>query len=411
MALLSIDRSSLHSVLDQARARTDTLFALVRPNALYRRPVVERHRLIFYLGHLEAFDWNLIGAALGLPAFHADFDRLFAFGIDPEPGQMPQDSPADWPDAPEVYRYNAQVRRTLDSHVDEIPTRLLYVAIEHRFMHAETFTYLLHSLALADKRMSALSPSSNGPRPVQSLIDIPDGQVTLGQSRARLPGEMPFGWDNEYSEHVVAVPAFAISKYKVTNGQYLEFVRAGAPAPHFWIQRSSDWYLQTMFDQIPLPLDWPVYVTQREAQSYAVWAGASLPTEPQFHRAAYGTPSDDEQRYPWGDAPPDASRGNFNFCVWDPISVSASPLGDSAFGVSQLVGNGWEWTSTVFEPFPGFEPFHFYPGYSAPFFDGAHYVMKGGSSQTASCLLRRSFRNWFRPDYPYAYAGFRVVQN
>ena len=72
---------------------------------------------------------------------------------------------------------------------------------------------------------------------------------------------------------------------------------------------------------------------------------------------------------------------------WDPIPVTATPLGDSAFGISQLVGNGWEWTSTVFQPFPGFQPFPFYPGYSARFFDGDHYVLKGASSRTDEVLL------------------------
>jgi formylglycine-generating enzyme required for sulfatase activity len=74
-------------------------------------------------------------------------------------------------------------------------------------------------------------------------------------------------------------------------------------------------------------------------------------------------------------------------------------------------GNGWEWTSTLFAPFPGFQPFPFYPGYSANFFDGQHYVMKGRSARTAACMLRPSFRNWFQPHYPYVYAGFRCVSN
>jgi formylglycine-generating enzyme required for sulfatase activity len=91
--------------------------------------------------------------------------------------------------------------------------------------------------------------------------------------------------------------------------------------------------------------------------------------------------------------------------------VNATPAGDSAFGLSQLVGNGWEWTSTVFGPFPGFRADANYPGYSANFFDGEHYVMKGASPRTAACFLRRSFRNWFRPDYPYVYATFRCVEN
>jgi formylglycine-generating enzyme required for sulfatase activity len=91
------------------------------------------------------------------------------------------------------------------------------------------------------------------------------------------------------------------------------------------------------------------------------------------------------------------------------VAVGSHPDGDSAFGVAELVGNGWEWTSTVFAPFPGFRPHPHYPGYSAPFFDGRHYVLKGASPATAACFLRRSFRNWFQPHYPHLYAAFRLV--
>src|SRR5262249_29814246 len=102
---------------------------------------------------------------------------------------------------------------------------------------------------------------------------------------------------------------------------------------------------------------------------------------------------------------------NFDFRGWAPSDVDAYPDGVSAFGVADLLGNGWEWTSTPFAPFDGFKPFEFYPGYSADFFDGKHYVMKGGSSRTAALLLRRSFRNWFQPHYPNIYASFRCVEN
>ena len=89
--------------------------------------------------------------------------------------------------------------------------------------------------------------------------------------------------------------------------------------------------------------------------------------------------------------------------------MGAHPDGDSAFGVKDLLGNGWEWTRTAFEPFSGFRPHPFYAGYSANFFDGHHYVLKGGSPRTAACMLRRSFRNWFQPHYRYVYAGFRTA--
>ena len=103
------------------------------------------------------------------------------------------------------------------------------------------------------------------------------------------------------------------------------------------------------------------------------------------------------------------SFGNFDFNRWDPAPVNAFPREAGAFGVEGMLGNGWEWTSTAFAPLPGFEPFPFYRGYSADFFDGKHFVMKGGSPRTAACMLRRSFRNWFQPHYQYVYAGFRCV--
>jgi hypothetical protein len=123
----------------EARRVTDRLLWHVRPDALYDRPIPERHRLIFYLGHLEAFDWNLIGGqTLSLNPFHADFDKLFAFGIDPVDGGLPADQPADWPREAEVRSYCDRVRTTLDPFVENIDATLLHVAIEHRLMHAET---------------------------------------------------------------------------------------------------------------------------------------------------------------------------------------------------------------------------------------------------------------------------------
>ena len=91
--------------------------------------------------------------------------------------------------------------------------------------------------------------------------------------------------------------------------------------------------------------------------------------------------------------------------------MNSFPEGQSAFGIHDMAGNGWEWTATPFGPFPGFQALPFYPGYSANFFDGEHYVLKGGSPRTAACMLRPSFRNWFRPAYPYIYSTFRLVGN
>ena len=400
--------------MESARARTDELFALLSPQAVYSRPVPERHRLIFYLGHLEAFDWNLIcRKSLGIPSFHPQFDKLFEFGIDPPVGQAAQDQPADWPSVEEVAAYNQRVRRIIDDSLGQAPEQIAHVAIEHRLMHAETFAYLIHNLAYNQKSAptSHAAPAHRNHPLAGGMIEIPAGYATLGQEAGA------FGWDNEFDEHRVHVPAFAVDKHKVTNGKYLKFVEAGlGQAPHFWTRRGSEWLYRGMFSEIPLPLNAPVYVTHRQATAYARWRGKELLTEAQFHRAAYETSAQEEHPYPWEDnlggaSVPDAAHGNFDFHHWDPVDVDATPAGDSAFGVSQLLGNGWEWTRTPFGPFQGFEPFPFYPGYSQNFFDEEHYVMKGASPRTAACFLRRSFRNWFRPDYPHVYASFRLTDN
>ncbi len=112
-----------------------------------------------------------------------------------------------------------------------------------------------------------------------------------------------------------------------------------------------------MFEDIPLPLDWPVYVTQAQAEAYARWIGKALPTEEQFHRAAYGSPAGTESQFPWGNEPPGAATRELRLSSAGTRNLFLLlPAGDSAFGVSQLVGNGWEWTSTIFGPFPGFQP-------------------------------------------------------
>ena len=432
-------RRQLLERVSEARLRSDALFKIVRADSIYERPIPERHRIIFYVGHLEAFDWNLLHEnVLGLKSFHPEFDRLFAFGIDPVGGGLPDDQPSDWPSLQAVRDYVSKIRAALDEKLtdgslesfsanrDGFPLdTLLNVAIEHRLMHVETLAYMLHQLPLdrkvPQKELSHLATAAIVPR----MIEIPAGAVTLGLPRR----EETFGWDNEYEAHGVQVPGFEMDEYEVTNRQFLDFMAAGGyetralwsdedwnwknaqgvSHPVFWMKAGDGWLYRGMFEEIPLPLDWPVYVSHAEAMAYARWAGKSLPTEQQWHRAAYGTMDGTERIYPWGSEAPNPALGNFDFDHWNPTPVNAFPAGGSAFGVHDLVGNGWEWTSTVFGPFPGFEAFPFYPGYSANFFDGKHFVMKGGSPRTAACMLRPTFRNWFQAHYQYVYAGFRCV--
>lgn len=393
----------------EAQAASDQLWRVVKPEALYERPVPERHRLVFYLGHLEAFDWNLLAPALELKPFHAEWDKLFAFGIDPVDGALPADPASAWPAVSEVGIYNRTVRQRLSEALarqgSEAAAQRLEVALEHRWMHVETLSYLFHNLPYAHKQPGPAPRQGSGAgKNASARVEIPAGSVTLGQNRRGA-----FGWDNEFPAHAEPVAAFSADRYKVTNGDYLAFVNDGAAPPHFWTQHNAAWFYRGMFGEVPLPLDQPVYVTHAEASAYCRWRGARLPSEAEWHRMAYGTRDGSERSYPWGDAAPRSAAGNFDLRGWDPAATTAFPEAASAWGVEDLVGNGWEWTATPFAPFPGFSAFDFYPGYSANFFDGKHFVMKGGSARTAACLLRRSFRNWFQPNYPYVYAGFRCV--
>jgi ergothioneine biosynthesis protein EgtB len=425
--------------LHDARRRSDELFRMVRADGLYERPIPERHRIIFYVGHLEAFDWNLLRGKI-VKSFHPGYDRLFAFGIDPVGGGLPSEAPSDWPSLGAVQNYVQETRAVLDetlgdgaralqglAHDGFALNTLLNVAVEHRMMHVETLGYMLHQLALDQKERGSGPSNPDTGMVIHRAMEIPAGTSTLGLAH----GSGKFGWDNEYEACTLDVPAFAIDRYKVTNRQFLEFVAAGGyrtralwsnedwdwlranaiSHPVFWKSAGDAWNCRTMFAEVALPLDWPVYVSHAEASAYARWAGKMLPTEAEWHRAAYGTAEGSERDYPWGNSAPDSRLGNFDFCRWDPTPVNAFPEGQSAFGVCDMLGNGWEWTSTVFAPFPGFESFPFYRGYSADFFDGRHFVLKGGSARTAACMLRRTFRNWFQPHYQYVYAGFRCVSH
>ena len=430
-------RAQLRHALDDARRATDALFALLTPDAFTVRPIAERHRLVFYLGHLEAFDWNLVCRdALKQPSKHAAWEQLFAFGIDPVDGQLPSDTPADWPSTMAVREWGLGLRADVDDAVASAPFDgwleqgwALRMALEHRWMHAETLAYLFHRLPHALKRGHDALHGATASAPQNAWVSIPAGTATLGLARAT---DGFRGWDNEYERHTVEVPAFRMQRYAVSNFDFLRFMdaggyrtrrwwtpedwawreAAGVTHPAFWAKRGDGWLWRGMFEDVALPLAWPAWVSLAEARAWARWAGRALPTEAQWHRAALGTPEGEERSYPWGDeAPRPGVHGAFGFSQFDPSPVDAHPAGESAFGVHGLVGNGWQWTRTPFAPFDGFEPLPFYRGYSANFFDGKHFVMKGAGPRTALPFLRASFRNWFQPHYPHVHASFRCVED
>jgi len=416
------------------RARSEAIFDLIDPAAYYSRPIALRNPIVFYEGHLPAFSViAFLRRGLGLPPVDARLEALFERGIDPETeaSAVPRSGASTvWPSRDEVRAFARACDDAVVAAMSALPPGAaaregLYTALEHEAMHQETLLYMWHRLPYDQKRRGAVgdargacfgncSPLADIPASVR----IPAGTATLGAKRELVT----FGWDNEFDAHDVDVEAFDLDVLPVTNKDFLEFVNAGGyrnrelwsgegwewiqteavAHPAFWMPasrashiapRASDtaWHWRGMFEPLALPLDWPVYVSHAEASAYARWKGRRLMTEPEFHRAAEG-----------------ATVGHADFAGFDPIPVGAYPPG--AAGVYDLIGNGWEWTSTVFAPFEGFVPMASYPEYSADFFDGRHYVMKGASPATAAELVRPSFRNWFRSNYPYVYAKFRTAR-
>ena len=439
--LPGVSRVELLRWYDRNRLKTRELFDLLDPAVYYTRPIALRNPVVFYEGHLPAFSIiAFLRRGVGAPPVDERLETLFARGIDPESedSAVPRSGASTvWPQRSEVLAFASRaddaVREAItNAAFDESRPAMrrwegLFTALEHEAMHQETLLYMWHRLPHDQKRRPPNLRYEFGAPPAQGIVQIPAGTATLGARREAIP----FGWDNEFDEHQVEVPAFEIDAHSVTNADFLEFVRAGGyhsrelwsdegwgwrekegiERPVFWNSENGDYVWRGMFEFIPLPASWPVYVSLAEAEAYARWRGRRIPTEAEYHRAAFGTPDGGERRYPWGDAPPDATHGNFDFTSWEPVPAGARPAGASAWGVHDLVGNGWEWTSTVFAPFDGFEPMVSYPEYSAEFFDGRHYVLKGASPVTAKALIRRSFRNWFRSNYPYVYAKFRTVES
>lgn len=434
-----VDRDKIIRDYLRNRARTRALFDLLDEEAYYSRPIALRHPFVFYEGHLPAFSFNtLVRRALGEAGIDARLERLFARGIDPHESLADREDRESWPARDAVRKFADEADRrviaALESADLERPghplldrAEAVFTILEHEVMHQETLRYMCHRLPLQQKRAPAgYMPVTRGMPPSQRWISIPAGRAALGIAAS----EAPFSWDNERPGFEVDVPQFAIERHDTTNASYLEFVEAGGYRdprwwrqddwawvqresvrhPAFWAQRDGDWHWRGMFEMLPLPKSWPAYVSFAEANAYARWRGARLPSEAEFQRAAYASDTGGCRHYPWGNEPPDAGRGVFDFGSWDPEPAGSHPAGRSSWGVDDLVGNGWEWTSTVFGPFPGFRPLPSYPEYSADFFDGEHVVMKGASPATARELLRPSFRNWYRPRYPYLYATFRCAR-
>jgi gamma-glutamyl hercynylcysteine S-oxide synthase len=270
------------------------------------------------------------------------------------------------------------------------------LAIFHEDMHGEAFHYTRQTLGYADPLGDgALQDGAALP----GDVDVPGGTFLIGASR-----NSGFHFDNEKWAHPVQVAPFRIARAPVSNRQYLEFVREErVSAPRYWMERDGEWLERRFSDWVPLQGDLPVmHVDWHEANAYCRYAGRRLPSEAEWEVAA-SLANGGRRRYPWGDSP-EAGRANLGGSGRVPVGGFAS--GDSSAGCRQMIGNVWEWTSSVFAPYPGFvrDP---YVEYSEPWF-GTHKVLRGGSFATPARLIANSWRNFYTPDRGDVFAGFRT---
>jgi iron(II)-dependent oxidoreductase len=312
----------------------------------------------------------------------------------------------------------------LDRLEDPTAERLFpYVMVEqHEQQHVETML-ATHQLRAGEP---VLGPGSALPAgrvvPADSVL-VAAGPCPIGVDGDAEPGAL----DNERPAHTVDLPAFRIARVPVSNGEWQAFIDAGGyDQPRWWSERgwrhrveaglerplfwSPDGSRRRFGIHEEVPADEPVqHVCYFEAEAYAAWAGARLPTEQEWEKAcAWDPTAGRRRRWPWGDSAWTPELANLGGDALRPAPVGAYAAGASAYGVEQMIGDVWEWTSSDFVPWPGFEPM-LYAAYSQPFFGGDYKVLRGGSWAVDGASVRPSFRNWDLPVRRQVFTGLRLA--
>ncbi len=320
----------------------------------------------------------------------------------------------------------ARQEELLSRGIDDEARYFYELSIRHEDMHVEAQAYMRQTSSNAPPQGlgSAARPRA-GALPGDAAV--PGGSWRLGST-----GSEGFIFDNEKEAHPVELAPFRIARAAVTNAEFAAFVDDGgyrrqefwcdagwtwrqarnAERPVYWLaKRDGVWTARNYREPQPLAPDAPVvFVNWFEASAWCRWAGRRLPSEAEWEAAAIGEATggrlgDRRRRWPWGDAPPSPATANLDFAFDGPVDVACLEAGDSAFGCRQMIGNVWEWTSSDFLPFAGFEADP-YKDYSQPWF-GTRKVLRGGGWATSARIARPAYRNFFTPDRNDVLAGFR----
>ncbi|HEX2203049.1 MAG TPA: ergothioneine biosynthesis protein EgtB [Longimicrobium sp.] len=300
---------------------------------------------------------------------------------------------------------------------------------QHEYQHNETILQALQLKEDPPYRAPRAFPVPAG-RPVAAdadgMVRFPGGTVEIGTD------DRSAAYDNERPRHAVELKPFRIGAWAVTNGEYARFIEdggyerpelwteagwkwrqeAGLEAPQFWTRSEVGWMTRSMDRVMLVDPQRPVcHVCWYEAAAYARWAGARLPTEHEWEAAASWDPATGAKRdYPWGNEPPTAYDANLDQLSFETAPTGAYPRNLSPVGCYGMIGDVWEWTSSDFHGYPGFESFP-YPEYSEVFFGPDYKVLRGGSWATRPGAVRNTFRNWDYPIRRQIFSGFRIARD
>lgn len=330
-----------------------------------------------------------------------------------------------------VYEYRNVIDARMSDLLARIETladaaeiaRLVRLGLEHEIQHQELLVYdIKHLLCDEYGPHHTIKPPQGSS--VSGEVEVEGGLFRLGYA-----GE-DFAYDNEMPEHTVFVQPYAIDRRPVTNAEYLAFINDGGyrdyrwwfseglakvkeqewEAPLYWERHDDVWLLRDYLGLRALPQDEPVtHISYYEASAYAKWAGKRLPTEAEWEMAACYDPVSGEKRaFPWGEGLPEESHANlFENRLWNVAPAGAYPRGESPLGCHQMIGDVWEWTSSDYVPYPGFQPQ--FDEYNDKWFVNQK-VLRGGSWATPRSHIRSTYRNFFHPDERWMISGLRCAR-
>ncbi|KZV82906.1 DUF323 domain-containing protein [Exidia glandulosa HHB12029] len=411
---------------------------MIPRSMMHERPIDLRHICLFYLGHIPAFLDIHLSRLLGEPHTEPEsYKDIFERGIDPHVDDPTQCHPhsevptneEDWPALDDILAFRDRVRARLMRLYDDVAAgkralsrkmaRVLFMTLEHEGFHAETLLYMLLQRA-GPPAPGTLPPSGfalppwdllraeweAAPKLTEHTVELGPTEVVLGHDDVETPdeaerpssGDEEFGWDNESPKRSAHVGKVRMSWRCITNGEYLAFYekqKDTTELPKSWVLLDGRFMVRTLYGPVEMEVayEWPVLASYDALSTYATVKGGRLPTEPelrlfldQFHHS---------------------NAQNVGFRNWHP---TPSTMGLPATGGKGSNGGAWEWTSTVLDAHEGFQSSILYPGYSSDFFDGKHMVVLGGSYATIPRIAqRRTVRNFYQHNYPYAWVAGRVV--